>query len=253
MIWTEEPFYWTLLVVWVALGVLSFSVLLLKPAPYGRHSRPGWGPRLGPRWGWVLMECPAPLVFLLIFGLSGRTDPVSWVFLALWLTHYGYRGFIYPLWLQGANRVPLFIIGSGFAFNVVNGYLQARYLFHFAAPYPWSWLTSGWFLAGMGLFASGWLMVVWTDNALRRLRAQTRTDYAIPRGGLFRWVSCPHYLGEGVEWTGWALLTMSPAGAGFAFWTLANLLPRALAHHRWYREQFDEYPAERRAMIPYLL
>ena len=27
----------------------------------------------------------------------------------------------------------------------------------------------------------------------------------------------------------------------------------ALDHHRWYRERFADYPAERRALIPYLL
>lgn len=36
-------------------------------------------------------------------------------------------------------------------------------------------------------------------------------------------------------------------------WTLANLLPRALAHHRWYGEQFDDYPRERKAILPFLL
>ena len=38
----------------------------------------------------------------------------------------------------------------------------------------------------------------------------------------------------------------------FAIWTIANLLPRARSHHRWYRERFAEYPSERRAMIPFV-
>jgi len=28
------------------------------------------------------------------------------------------------------------------------------------------------------------------------------------------------------------------------------LFPRALANHRWYRENFDNYPKERKAIIP---
>jgi 3-oxo-5-alpha-steroid 4-dehydrogenase 1 len=39
----------------------------------------------------------------------------------------------------------------------------------------------------------------------------------------------------------------------FANWTMANLVPRVLAHHRWYRETFKDYPARRRALIPFLL
>jgi protein-S-isoprenylcysteine O-methyltransferase Ste14 len=85
---------------------------------------------------------------------------------------------------------------------------------------------------------------------LLRLKKANPDDYSIPRGGLFRWVSCPNYLGEIVEWLGWALLTWSPAGLAFAAWTMANLVPRARAHHRWYRERFSDYPTKRKALVP---
>jgi protein-S-isoprenylcysteine O-methyltransferase Ste14 len=89
------------------------------------------------------------------------------------------------------------------------------------------------------------------DSVLLRLRREG--GYGVPRGGLFRWVSCPNYLAEMVEWVGWALATWSPAGAAFATYTTANLLPRAVVHHRWYRARFPDYPPERRALIPFLL
>ncbi|MEM6929685.1 MAG: hypothetical protein AAF602_22285 [Myxococcota bacterium] len=56
-----------------------------------------------------------------------------------------------------------------------------------------------------------------------------------------------------MEWTGWALATWSLAGLGFAVYSVANLLPRALQHHRWYRATFDDYPTSRRALIPFVL
>ena len=61
------------------------------------------------------------------------------------------------------------------------------------------------------------------------------------------------YLGEILEWAGWALATWSFAGSAFAVFTLANLLPRALANHGWFKTQFADYPSSRRALIPYLL
>ena len=86
-----------------------------------------------------------------------------------------------------------------------------------------------------------------------RLRAPGESGYKIPRGGLYRWVSCPNYFGELLEWLGWALATWSTAGLAFAVYTAANLVPRALAHHRWYQERFDDYPAERKAVVPLVL
>jgi len=35
--------------------------------------------------------------------------------------------------------------------------------------------------------------------------------------------------------------------------TVGNLGPRALYTHRWFKKNFDDYPAERKAVIPYIL
>lgn len=76
------------------------------------------------------------------------------------------------------------------------------------------------------------------------------TGYAIPRGGLFEYVSAPNYLGEMVEWVGWALAAWSLPTAAFAAFTVANLAPRGWRHHQWYRQRFPNYPRGRRALIP---
>jgi 3-oxo-5-alpha-steroid 4-dehydrogenase 1 len=38
----------------------------------------------------------------------------------------------------------------------------------------------------------------------------------------------------------------------FALYTAANVGPRALVNHRWYRERFPDYPKQRKALIPFL-
>jgi steroid 5-alpha reductase family enzyme len=94
---------------------------------------------------------------------------------------------------------------------------------------------------------------VLADRELRRLRRQSGGTYVVPRGLLFRLVSCPNYLGEMIEWIGWAVATFSLPGLVFALWTAANLVPRALKHHAWYRTTFADYPPARKAIIPFVL
>jgi hypothetical protein len=56
-----------------------------------------------------------------------------------------------------------------------------------------------------------------------------------------------------LEWVGFAIAAGSLAGWSFAVFTAANLIPRALTHHRWYRKQFPDYPRSRRAVLPFIL
>jgi 3-oxo-5-alpha-steroid 4-dehydrogenase 1 len=94
---------------------------------------------------------------------------------------------------------------------------------------------------------------VCSDQVLINLRKAGQGDYRIPQGGLFELVSCPNYLGEIVQWFGWALASWSLSGLAFALFTVANLLPRAMANHRWYKKTFPDYPQRRRSIVPYVL
>jgi protein-S-isoprenylcysteine O-methyltransferase Ste14 len=85
------------------------------------------------------------------------------------------------------------------------------------------------------------------------LRKPGEGGYTIPRGWLYEYVSCPNYLGEILVWCGWAIATWSLAGLAFALYTAANVGPRALAHHRWYLREFEDYPRQRKALIPFVV
>ncbi len=61
---SERAFFDCLLLSWFMLAVVLFVVLLRKPAPYGRHSRSGWGPTIGTKDGWFVMEAPVSLLLL---------------------------------------------------------------------------------------------------------------------------------------------------------------------------------------------
>lgn len=236
-------------------ALIALLLLFITP-PYGRHNtnKPVWGPQIASRTGWLLMEAPASLVPLVLLGLSGRFDIVTCLFMAIWQIHYANRAFIFPFRRRGGvATMPLLISLMGLVFNVLNTYLNWRYLTYFALPYPQSWLSDPRFLLGTGLFVAGLCINQHADWVLIHLRKPGETGYKIPHGGLYRFISCPNFFGEILEWTGWAIATWSMAGLGFALWTAANLVPRAIAHHRDYRARFSNYPPSRHAVIPFVL
>lgn len=241
----------SIVVGWSALGVLMTPILFLLTAPYGRHAQRPAGPTLPSRVGWIVMETPSSVAAVVCFVAWPRRASTPLVLLGLFLLHYINRAFIYPVRMRAGHKpMPVAIVASAFFFTSVNGVLQGFQLTH--GGYGAAWLRDPRFLAGAALFLLGFAINQHSDAQLRRLRKQGETGYQIPRSGLFRLVSCPNYLGEILEWCGWSLATWSLAGLSFAIWTIANLLPRARAHHRWYRATFADYPPERRALVPYL-
>lgn len=239
----------------VGVAVVIFIFLFYKTAPYGRHAAAGWGPPVNNTLGWILMEAPASLLFLLYAFIGDSPINVTTAALiVIWQSHYIHRAFVYPFTLRGSHSMPLSIMLFGFLFNAVNTYIQGRWIFSFspAGYYSEAWLADPRFIFGTVLFFTGYAVNKHADYVLRNLRKPGETGYKIPRGGMYRFISCPNYFGELVEWTGWAVLTWSLAGAVFALWTAANLIPRAYSHHRWYVEKFTDYPKERKAVIPFV-
>lgn len=250
----EQDIHFWLVMLVLALAAQTFLLLLVVNAPYGRFTRSGWGPTLPSRTAWIIFESPASLLFVVIFALgdhAGDTTPL--VLLCLWQFHYALRAFVYPLRMRDTGkRIPLLIVVMAILFNVLNVYVNARWISQLGT-YSDDWLTTWPFVCGTFCFLAGWMINQHADRTLIRLRRHGHDGYQIPYGGLYRWVSCPNYLGEILTWSGWAIATWSLAGLSFAVFTAANLLPRAIATHDWYRDRFENYPAERRAILPLVL
>lgn len=239
---------------WIVVALLLAPIQLYITAPYGRHAATGGpGPRIGNRLGWCAMEIVSLGVFagLFLCGTALKTTP-AWIFFVLYVGHYVHRSLIFPWMTQTAGKtIPLVIVLGAIVFNTVNGSLNGYYLGSLAA-YPVTWLADPRFAGGLALFIVGAAINIRADYTLIALRKDS-TDYAIPRGGLFERISCPNHFGEIVEWTGFAVMCWNLAALSFAVWTAANLIPRALSHHRWYRARFAEYPKARKAVIPFVL
>jgi 3-oxo-5-alpha-steroid 4-dehydrogenase 1 len=246
--------YQNLVFAWMAVGAIVFLVLLKVPAPYGRHASSKWGPQLSNRLGWILMEAPG-MAMLLYFVLThaSRQNAMTWTLIAFYLFHYINRTFIFPLRIHTRRKkMPVLIMLFAIIFNLVNGTLLG-YFFGYFADYQVNEMLGARFIAGVLIFAAG-VFINWDyDNRLIHLRAPGETGYKIPRGGLFEYVSCPNHLGEIIEWTGYAVMCWNLPAVAFLAWTVANLLPRTLSHHKWYKSHFGEYPRGRKAVVPWIL
>jgi protein-S-isoprenylcysteine O-methyltransferase Ste14 len=237
----------------LGLAALTFVSLFFVTAPYGRHGREGWGPQIGQRLAWVLMELPASVFWLGVWALGSHAwQPAPIALMVLWQVHYLNRTFVFPFRIRAdGKKTPVSIVATAVVFNTLNAYINARQVSELGS-YD-GWLADPRFLAGAALFVLGFGINQHADWILMNLRKPGESGYKIPHGGLYRFVSCPNYLGEILEWTGWAIATWSLPGLAFALYTAANLAPRALSHHQWYREKFPDYPSERRALIPFLV
>lgn len=241
--------------IWILIAIVLFPIQIYTTAPYGRHTNNKWGSLIDNRLGWVVMEIISPLVFAYFF-LSGTTEKSNpmWLFFMLWLLHYFNRSILYPLHTKTKGKqIPILIVVSALFFNVINGWTNGYYLGSLSTVYKSSWFSSPQFIIGIIVFILGAYINITSDNHLLSLRKNNDRSYKIPGGRLFRYISCPNHFGEIVEWAGFAILTWNIASAAFAIWTAANLIPRALSHHKWYQEHFKEYPQERKAVIPFIV
>ncbi len=247
----SEPLFNKIVIAWILLGVIVFVANLKIIAPYGRHASSKWGPLINNRLAWVIME--SPVLFLVLYYVltnAARQNYVSWFLAFLFVSHYVHRTFIFPFRLKGrSKKMPLGVVILAIIFNLFNGFFIGYYLGHFAA-YELSWFYSGPFMTGLGLFAIGAYINWRADTMLINLRNGDSKEYKIPRGFLFEKVSCPNHFGEMIEWAGYALMSFNLPALSFAVWTVANLIPRALAHHKWYNQHFNDYPAQRKAFLP---
>ncbi|MBY8984791.1 MAG: DUF1295 domain-containing protein [Candidatus Lokiarchaeota archaeon] len=234
-------------------SVLFFIVLLFITAGYGQHLSKKWGPTINNKLGWFIMELPTVIIYLYYYLKGNRkTDLVPLIFMFIWMLHYCQRTFIFPLLIRGTEPMPITIILMGIIFNSINAYIQAKWIYTLSPDYSPSWIVHPLFITGILIFCCGFIINLHSDHIVRNLREPGEYDYKIPYGGMFRYVSSPSYFGEITEWTGWAIMTWSFPGLIFALWTFANLAPRARSNHIWYKETFENYPKDRKALIPFI-
>ncbi|KAK5873304.1 hypothetical protein PBY51_018355 [Eleginops maclovinus] len=249
--WAVSSLSWAL--------ILGGLVYLLRQTRththYGRY-RPERSRCFPARLSWFLQEVPAlllPLLLLLLPGEQGVRPGGSIggaLLICTFMLHYFHRSSIYAFQTRG-QPVPLDIVVSTSVFCALNGFLQGHSLLH-CAHYEHDVMMLVRIAAGFLLFLLGMIINIHSDHILRKLRRPGEIVYRIPQGGLFELVSGANFLGEIVEWIGFAVAAWSFPAFAFAFFTICSIGPRAYQHHRDYLKRFEDYPSCRKALIPFL-
>ncbi len=257
-----DTYQWVLNASFIYVALIVVGGLIM-PAPYGRFASDKMGFSLSPQWGWFLMELPATLSFVFFyFQGEHRFELVPLIFLGVWLMHYSNRGFIFPVLMRVAKGAKssfgILVVVAGWFVTGMHGYLNAVFISHLGEHLNNDWLTDPRFIIGMGVYLFGFTMNVYSDNIIRNLRSKEEVQrgekvYRIPKGGLFKYVTNPSYLTELISFTGFAIATWSVGAVFVLLVSAANLIPRAFQVHKWYKEKFgDEYPKERKVLIPFI-
>ena len=239
----------TLIISMAVLGLIVFISLYFVTAGYGKFATKRWGPSVNNKVGWIIMESPVFLLMLILWLLSpNKGNIVTTLFLLLFELHYFQRSFIFPFLLKGKSTMPLSIIAMGIIFNTINALMQGGWLFYLApaGTYTTEWLTTPQFIIGTIIFFAGMIININSDSVIRHLRKPGDTNHYLPQKGMYKYVTSANYFGEIVEWTGFAILTWSLSGVIFAWWTFANLVPRAASIYKRYIEEFGSQVKEKR-------
>ena len=241
--------------IWIGIGAITFPILFKVKQPYGRHAGNNWGPMINNKLGWFLMELPALFVFLyFVRQTSNWLNFLLLVAVSLWSLHYVHRAIIFPFRLKTkGKKMPVLIVLSAIFFNTVNGFINGYWLAHFAPEDKMEFSTDLRIVIGAFIFVIGFFINQYHDQILINLRKEKSTGYQIPYGGFFKLVSCPNFLGEIITWLGFFIVGLSLPAFAFLFWTMVNLVPRALDHHKWYKNEFPDYPKNRKAIFPFLI
>ena len=253
----SESFFGGLIYGMLGMAVVVFVSLYFVTAGYGQFRTRQWGWSINNKVAWVLMEIPVFLVMLAIWCSSS----LKWalpqlVLFCLFELHYFQRSLVFPFLLKGKSKMPVAIMLMGVLFNVINGLLQGGGLYWYPNPdfaegagYLLRWNA----ILGILLFIIGMAVNLHSDHVIRHLRKPGDTKHYLPQKGMYRYVTSANYMGEILEWTGFALAAATPAAWVFPIWTAANLVPRAHAIYNKYKDEFGkEALAEKKRIIPFI-
>jgi len=255
---------------WSAYGMISAGIITfifavstgLLGAGYGRHYKKGnkrdlsdIGVLFSFKNGWIIQESGSVLSSLAVLLFVYNSSPTllsfhQFVYLVPFYIHYIHRAWIYPFFTNSNNPISCSIMSLALIFCSWNGFQQTMSAIGYSEDE--NGLVKPNYI-GIPVFVIGMLTNMHADYHLIGLKKQGN-GYQIPKVGLFRFITCPNYFGEFVEWFGYSIFcNFSLSSIAFVIFTMGNLVPRAIKNHRWYLEKFpQDYPKSRKIVFPFI-
>ncbi|GJJ08470.1 hypothetical protein Clacol_002688 [Clathrus columnatus] len=197
----------------------------------------------------------SPQVIYQMKSLNGISVPIPTppgILVILYFVHYANRAIISPLRTPVRSKSHIIVPLSAITFNAINGPLLGAFCSALAAPFDKTGIgapslrvdkvvqNNAIFWLGVIMWGLGFVGNLWHDEILLNIRRKPTSEgmsssgpdlkkrktsqrelssdkphYAIPYGGLYKFISYPNYFTEWVEWTGYAIASTA----------LANQLP----------------------------
>lgn len=212
--------------------------------------------------------------------------PQLW-FRPVYLTEYAGPFVLYPLvylcyWLYFHNALNLTqkIALVMWMIHFAKRFLETIYVHEFGnlSMPVWNIYKNSIYYWGFGVFCSAWInrpkfpetskfllypalafmIVMMCCNfrchlILKHLRIPGSSVVRIPHGFMFEYVSKPNYFFEVLTWVGFSIITGgAPCSILFTLAGAKQINEWAVTGHKKYKEQFPEYPKNRKAWIPFI-
>lgn len=242
----------------IVFDIITFIILFFITAHYGRHIRNNFKLIIvSDKIGWIIEEFPTIIISVYYtyyyIILTEKINYIKLVMIGFYYCHYLHRSIIYPINLfTNSRKMPIDIVLMGSTFNFFNSIMINRSIFIFS-DYTVENVYNFTFLFGCSIFLIGMYINIYHDYYILSEKKRLNGAYFIPDVFLFNYICSPNYLGEIIEWIGFAIATKTLSGMIFFISTFSNLFPRAISHLKWYREKFKEFPKNRKAIIPFLI
>ena len=236
------------------IAIVSFFVQFWKPLPYGKHSDADGACNLPLRPTYIAINLIPGFVLFTVTYFTGLhfSSPINIVLFIIFVLHYLTRGIITPLLSRySEKKLSIWVPAQIFLLNIFFHYINADFIG--SVDYCAEYYYDPRFIIGAILFVVGFIINRISDTQVVFLRKSRRDpSYYIPKGFLFNLISSPHYFGEGLQWLGWAVMTWSLAGFVWWLYTESIFIPRSRHNHKWYKNQFINYPNRRKALVPFI-
>jgi very-long-chain enoyl-CoA reductase len=206
------------------------------------------GPTVPSRVGMTLVYAPA--CYFGVSALGKMSSQTLWTHRtaltsAMMVAHFGKRTLECLFLHSYSGGMPLasslFISFFYSILSVSNSHYAA-----FSPP------LTGFPSVGFALFLVGTLGNLYHHVLLANLRKPGETGYKVPRGGWFEYVAAPHYFFELMGHLGVAMTTQHFVSLGMFTGMAAYLVERSMAQSAWNRKKIEDYPRDRKNIVPML-